>query len=172
MIGALMTTAEVEIAVANFLDPRRYLIVPNVWWGMGLNHECDIFAVSRTGYVTEVEIKVNRYDLKRDRLKHHAHGSKLIKRLFFAIPESLIQVIQFVPEDAGVIVVNETEWAGTCRLRRSATINKMARPLSEKELNHLGRLAAMRIWSLKRALSNRGNNADQFIITYEERRRE
>jgi len=162
-----MTTLEIELAISNFLDPRRYMIVPNIWWGMGLNHECDIFAVSKTGYVTEVEIKINRYDLKRDRRKSHAHGSKLIRRLFFAIPESLIPFIGYIQEEAGVIVVNETEWAGTCRLTRAATMNKMARPLLEKELNHLGRLAAMRIWSLKRTLIDRKHNTDQFIVTYE-----
>lgn len=163
-----MTTLEIEIAVSTFFGVSRYMIVPNVWWGLGLNHECDIFAVSKTGYVSEVEIKTNRYDLKRDRKKSHAHGSKLIRRLFFAIPESLITFIGYIQEQAGVIVVNETEWAGTCKLIRPATMNKLARPLKSEEIQNLGRLASMRIWSLKETLANRDNNHDPCIITYED----
>jgi hypothetical protein len=160
-----MTTPEIEIAVSDFFGVSRYMIVPNVWWGLGLNHECDIFAVSKTGYVSEVEIKINRYDLKRDRKKPHAHGSKLIRRLFFAIPESLIPFIGYIQKEAGVIVVNETEWAGTCRLMRPATMNKLARPLKSEEIQHLGRLASMRIWGLKKSISN--HNENRIVLTWD-----
>ena len=36
------TTLEIETAVANYFGYRRQIIVPNVWWGLGFNHECEI----------------------------------------------------------------------------------------------------------------------------------
>jgi hypothetical protein len=85
--------------------------------------------------------------------------------LFFAIPESLIPFIGYIQEEAGVIVVNETEWPGTCRLMRPATMNKLARPLKPEEIQHLGRLAAMRIWGLKRSINN--HNKNRIVLTWD-----
>ncbi len=162
-----MTTAKIEIAVAKWFDTRLNMVVPNVSWGLGL-HECDLLVVTKSGYANEVEIKVNRYDLKKDQLKRHGHYSNLIHRLFFAIPVPLMEFREYIPERAGIIVVDFSNdaWGPFCRLERPAKINKLAQKLSPDQIQHLGRLAAMRIWSLKQTLvyGNGNEPCDKYCI--------
>lgn len=151
-ILAKLLTIDIEIAVAKYFGIRRHLIVPNVSWGLNL-HECDMLIVTRMGYATEVEIKTNLADLKRDSKKWHGHNSKKIKRLFFAVPEELgKQADMACPERAGIIVVHCQD---NCSLYRSALNNANADSLTQKEIIHLGRLASMRIWSLKQRIKER-----------------
>ena len=154
-----MNSLEIEIAVSELFGVRRHLMVPNVSWGLGI-HECDMLIVTKSGYANEVEIKISQYDLKQDQKKTHGHRSRLIRRLFFAIPMELQEFGNYVPERAGIIVVNNgcshpspgnnnQPW---CKITRPAQINKDAKPLSQEQIIHLGRLASMRIWSLKRTI--------------------
>ncbi len=140
------TCPEIESAVARFFDPRRNTIVPNVWWGMGLNHECDLFVLTKTGFAYEVEIKTSRADLKADLFKRHGHDSVQIRKLYFAIPEKLEFCIDLIPEKAGVLVVYP---GGAVKKYREATLNKLAHPLTEARQLKLAQLGTMRIWSLK-----------------------
>ncbi len=161
-----MTTIEIEVAVARFFDIRRNLIVPNVSWGLGFTHECDLLVVTKSGYANEIEIKTGLYDLKRDGLKRHGHRSKKIRRLFFAFsPELLGPALRFVREDAGLMVVEKNRVI----VNRPAVINKEARPLTNEEICHLGRLASMRIWGLKEALVNRIRGMkEEAIVSWED----
>lgn len=163
-----MTTIEIEVAVARLFDIRRNLIVPNVSWGLGFNHECDLLVVTKSGYANEIEIKTGLYDLKRDGLKRHGHRSKKIRRLFFAFPEELLgPALRFVGAEAGLIVVDK----GLAKINRHAIINKGARPLTDDEICHLGRLASMRIWGLKETLVNKMNGMkDEVIVSWEDGR--
>lgn len=164
-----MTTLEIELAVSGFFGVRQHLMVPNVSWGLGL-HECDMLIVTKSGFANEVEIKVSRYDLKRDLNKHHGHRSRLIRRLFFAIPKDLSEFTNLIPEHAGIILIVKNQYdENVCNLVRPAQVNKGAKPLTTEQIIHLGRLASMRIWSLKGTLVNRKNNHDQCVVTYEER---
>ena len=79
---AFDTAAEIEVVVAQYFDPRRNVIVPNVWWGWGLRHECDLVVMTKTGYAYEVEIKVSRSDLKADLKKRWALQQKAAKAVF------------------------------------------------------------------------------------------
>ena len=63
-----MKAIDIELAVSNYLNPRTNLIVPNVHWGMCL-HECDLLVITRSGYAWEVEIKVSRVDLIKNKEK-------------------------------------------------------------------------------------------------------
>src|SRR5262245_35861210 len=99
-----MTALEIETIIAYKFGVRRNIIVPNVSWGLGL-HECDILIVSQSGYATEVEIKISKYDLKKDLVKGHGHANDKIKYLVFAIPEKIEQHIDLIPAEAGIIVI-------------------------------------------------------------------
>ncbi len=157
---AKISTMEMECALANYFNPRTNLIVPNVSWGMGL-HECDLLILSQAGYLTEVEIKVSKADLKRDQKKWHGHRSLAIKRLFFALPHYLesIDCIEMVPERAGIIIVSakdnvpgEYPWAPRCREIRPAQRNKAPGKVDDYGRYKIARLGALRIWGLKRKL--------------------
>ncbi len=152
-----ITTPEMEIALSQFLRYRVNLIVPNVGWGMNM-HECDLLVVSKAGYLTEIEIKITRADLRRDLKKRHLHKSPRIKRLFFALPDYLESCQHMVPERAGIILVSAADRASTypyscgCRRIRAAVTNKAAGKITDYDRYKIARLGALRIWDLKRKL--------------------
>ncbi len=153
-------TLNMEVAVSNYFAPRRNLIVPNVSWGL-FGHEVDICVLSPAGYATEVEIKVSRSDLIKDKGKRHGHNEPMIKYLYFAIPEHLEKDIEHIPERAGVLIVKwnepfqsyrrvEAGW-WSCKKKREPKI-QYNRKWTDYERANLLRLGAMRIWGLKEKL--------------------
>lgn len=145
------TVNEIEIAVARYFDARINMIVPNIFWGLDLQHECDLFVLTKTGWAYEVEIKVCKYDLRNDAKKRHGHNSKLLRKLYFAIPEKLESEIDNIPERAGVLIVGA---GGRVKKVREAEQNKMAIKIPNDKALKLGRLAAMRIWNLKTVINS------------------
>ena len=145
---------DIEIAVAKHFGYRQHLIVPNITWGLGFTHELDLLIMTRSGYVTEIEIKTSRADLKRDLLKRHQHRSQRIQRHFLAVPKALTaSALEFFQPPWGILsVCEETRWVTEIR---GATKNKDSKPLDAGEINHLYELASMRVWTLKETLSSR-----------------
>ena len=146
-----MTAKDVELAIVDWLDVRQYLIVPNVSWGLGV-HECDLLALSKSGYATEFEIKVTKADLIRDSKKEHGHRSGKIKHLYFAIPEEIESCADLIPANAGIVVIEYWSYRFHCRILREAPANGNARPFTDEERFKLARLGTMRMWNLKRTL--------------------
>jgi len=148
-----MHAGDIEIAIAHRYGWRRYFIVPNVHWGLNFWHELDMLVVSPVGWATEIEIKVSASDLKADKKKIHGHRSDRIRQLYFAVPEDLrAKAMELIPERAGLIIVKPdmAPYAyGKTEIVKTPKTNSGARKLNEKELQKLGKLAAMRIWSLK-----------------------
>lgn len=153
-----MKTIEMEISLAEYFSPRVNLIVPNVSWGF-YSHECDLLLISKSGYATEIEIKISQADLKADLKKKHGHINNKIKYLYFALPEYLESYIEYVPEHAGIILVGEREgkkYRWLCQYSYKANCKIIRSPqkqgnykLSIEEQSHIGKLGAMRIWGLK-----------------------
>jgi len=146
-----MNTKVMEIALAKYFDPCKNLIVPNVSYGM-IRYECDLLLMSKSGYLTEIEIKISKQDLKKDRKKRHNHDSRKIKYLYFAIPYKLIED----KDKAGIIVVKNNlrnfnpfyKQRNICEIiRKPKILNKYK--LSDKEKFKLARLGAIRVWKLK-----------------------
>lgn len=151
-ISRKIKTIDIEVALAYYFDYRRNLIVPNVSWGLH-THECDMFIMSKSGYATEVEIKISRADLKKDSEKRHGHASNKIKQLYFAIPPHLLPDIEYIPERAGILIVYYKEHAlypTVYKLRDAVTNNTYK--YSPNEISKLARLGTLRIWSLKQKL--------------------
>jgi hypothetical protein len=147
-----ITAKEMELAIAEWLGPRSHLIVPNVSWGM-LNHEADLLCLSRSGYATEIEIKVSLSDLRRDRKKRHQHEHSLIRHLYFAVPASIGDCWADVPAGAGIIVVDDshqnTPYASWPKIIKPPRANPLARRFSVEQQYQLARLGTLRIWTLK-----------------------
>jgi len=152
-----------EIALCRYLNYRVNLVAPNVSWGM-FTHECDLIRLTPSGDCTEIEIKVDLSDLKKDKDKAHLHrdgngyGVNKIKYLYFAIPDYLERHIEYIPEMAGILVVKEEmkDWYDKPILR----VNEIRKPkkqsdykFTEKQRTKLLELLAMRIWKLKIKLS-------------------
>lgn len=145
-----MKSLDIEIAVMVYLGTRANLIVPNVSYGMDL-HECDILSLSRSGYATEVEIKVSYHDLLKDKEKWHGHHDKKIAQLFFAVPELLEgRALNVIPERAGLFVAKKV-YEGLVEIVqvKGCQRNENALKWTDEERCKLARLGTMRILKLK-----------------------
>ena len=155
-----MKAAEVELAVENYFGRRKNIIVPNVSWGFnGLYYEADLVVVSKSGYAKEIEIKVTRSDLIRDKNKKHGHNCDKFKELYFAIPEKLLNDKEHIPDDAGILICSKVTYEGevfyrACLEREAKKKNATALTLSEKY--QLTRLGTMKIWNYKKKLIKQG----------------
>ena len=140
------TAKEIEIRLAYWFGIRKYVTVPNVSWGL-LPYEADLLILTRSGYVWEVEIKVSRGDLLRDRKKRHQHDSRIVRQLWFAIPERIHACcVEHVPEKAGILVLCGD---GSVKEVRKTAVNRSAPRLTDNAQFRFARLGALRIWSLK-----------------------
>ena len=148
-----MKTIDMEVLLASRFNFVQNIIVPNVQWGMGV-HECDLFVLRPSGYAVEIEIKISKADLIKDKDKWHGHRSNVIRELWFAVPEKLEPYIEHIPERAGILIARECA-RDTYRLYelRRPIINKIAKKHTDHERAKLARLGAMRIWGLKRKLA-------------------
>jgi hypothetical protein len=158
-----MTTAEVEVAVANYFGVRQNMIVTNVKWGLGFEHELDVLVLTKSSYAHEIELKISKQDLMRDFQKKHNHESNKIKSLYYAMPVEMEGCADIIPSHAGILIAEWREvweWHSgkqifignklDCRKIREPRINKNANKLTDKEVLHLGKLASMRIWRMKK----------------------
>ena len=155
-----MKSTDIEIAVSALINFRVNVIVPNVSWGLGLNHECDVLVLDSKNRFTEIEIKISKSDLMRDLKKIHGHRSKYISRLAFAVPFELVETCEKVlDKSVGIIVVKaiskgvgtyyEATWYRQCRH------NKFSEKVPEKMIRKFFELGCMRIWTLKRHLKQK-----------------
>lgn len=153
-----MTAEDIELAIAEQWNWRQNIIVPNVTWGMGFSHELDLLIVTKAGYGIEVEIKVDKSDLKRDKLKKCEHGGDKIKAVYFAVPREFGDISEHISPEYGIIHVTDDEdvpsWRRT-QIIRQATYNKGCRPFTQEEQFTLCRLGCMRIWGLKAKIRER-----------------
>lgn len=151
----MITTLEMEIALADYFGIRQNLIVPNVSWGMGI-HECDLFVLTQAGYGREVEIKISKSDLIKDKNKNHGHFSSKIKFLDFAIPDYLQEYIDEIPDRAGIIIVDSNKEWRRCKRIRKPVLNSRYK-YTDGERLQLAKLGTMRIWGLKKTIASHKN---------------
>lgn len=145
-------SGHMEVAVAKLVGYRRNVIVPNVSWGLGLHHECDMLYLDDKGRFTEVEIKISLSDLRADFKKWHQHKSNIISRLQYAVPEKLAEhALNIIPKGSGLIVVSWDEHLGyfVARYEVVGTHNKACQKPKPETVQNFMRLGCMRIWSLK-----------------------
>lgn len=152
MPNAVLDAVQVELVVARHFNYRQNIIVPNVWWGLGLGYEADMVVLRPSGWAVEVEIKVTAADIRRDLDKRRlAHHSPLFRQLWFAVPEALASN-EYIPQQAGVLAVTLNRGVYQATTQRSAALNKEARQWTELEQMKLLHLGLMRIWGLKEGL--------------------
>lgn len=146
-------SGHIELAVARYLDYRKNLIVPNIFWGLNFNYEIDLLVLTENNYAWEIEIKTSISDLKADFKKRHQHDSPRIKRLYFAIPSTIKdKATELIPDRAGLLIINDDPLNLWTKLEKTPKTNKQATPFTSQERLKLSELGAMRIWSLKETL--------------------
>lgn len=126
-------------------DRRRYLVLPNAYYGMGFSYEMDLLIITWTGRIGyEVEIKISLADLKRDLSKSKFEASKYtgknrlsgrVAGMWYAMP---IQVwekgAEYVPADAGVIVIGERELSARGKTWSAPHASVIRKPARKKQL--------------------------------------
>jgi hypothetical protein len=173
-----MTTLQLEIALMNYLDIRRNLIVPNVtdMSNCPIYFETDILSLSNSGFASGFELKVSKADLKGDLKKSHIRNLyklnyksylniyfKGLKYFSYCVPEDLKEdALNQIPEYFGLFV---------CYLNRDGIykIKQIRKPKmlfnyiwSNEDRYELSRLGSMRILNLK----DRINNLENKYISY------
>jgi len=162
-VATKLHVGHIECAVVHLLNYRVYTIVPNVSFGLGLNHECDLLCLDAKGRFTEIEIKISAGDLKADFKKSHGHRSKYIGRLVYAMPEDLIKSHgHLVPQECGLISVGNVtkpKYKGSeglveyttlaARWIRQVKHDKDTQEVPDKTKMKFMQLGCMRIWTLK-----------------------
>lgn len=150
-------TIEIEIALAKYFDVRKNIIVPNISFGLSGMHECDMFVISKAGFVTEVEIKISKADFMKDFEKGHNHKDRQnrIKYFYYAMPIDLYDKVKdLIPEHAGILTCERLknylriEFVKVIEVRKPQMIAK-ARKLTDEEQFKVTKLGCMRIFSLK-----------------------
>ena len=82
---------QIELAIMNYPDFnfRQNLMVFRVTGGSNVvNHECDCLIMTKSGYLTEIEIKRSYADFLNDFKKDHVHKDDRIKAFYFMVHES------------------------------------------------------------------------------------
>lgn len=164
-----------EFNIQNSLTTRLFQdyhnIMPNYtplgWW------ECDLFAVSRSGYFVEYEIKITSSDFYQDAKKERQQircpiGGKLVNapttenkhsmlarrstqgpsRFYFVLPEGVVDTSE-VPEWAGIM--RASMFGGrTCvaRERKAPTLHKVM--VDPRIIHHVQKTFYYRFWNERR----------------------
>lgn len=129
---------------SRFAQRKNWLVIPNVSWGF-LRYEADMLVITKAKYCTEIEVKVSMADWKQDFDKRkHKTPDPRIKYQFYAAPYDL--ALRYpeldLPAGWGVIGVGDSEGI---RILKEADARK-SRPVTDKELMILARLACFRVW--------------------------
>ncbi len=85
------TIEEIELSLMNseLFNFRQDLMVFRVSDFSGIvNHECDCLIMSKSGYLTEIEIKRSYSDFLADFRKKHTHQDPHLKAFYFLVHES------------------------------------------------------------------------------------
>lgn len=151
-----LTIDEIELAIVNstLFNKRTDIFVPNVSWGL-LNHEADMVIMTKSGYLTEIEIKRSWEDFKADFKKDHHHEDERVDKLYYCVPLSIKERV------ADYLIENEIPFTGILyyseegKIRTHNTGGKFytgGRKLFLEEQLTIARLGCMRVWNLKKKL--------------------
>lgn len=99
---------EIEVALSksdafNFVRNIIAFNVNGMSGSLNIFHECDMLVLSKSGYLTEIEIKRSWSDFLADFKKEHSHESMgIIKYFYYCIPEGLLDKVYDKLEDMKV----------------------------------------------------------------------
>ena len=136
----------------------KKVCIPNVsmYGNNTTEYEADFIYIDlKTRFITEVEIKTDIRDFRRDFKKKRYHDCKNVKYLYYAMPRNLYEEnrneINFFLREAGLILIDEIdtydfrgniyEFGGFIK---RAKPRKEIYPLSDKELMYYLRIGCMK----------------------------
>ena len=90
-----LTVQQIQLALHNsgLWNKRSDIMVPNLSWGL-LPYEADFVVMTKSGYLTEVEIKRSWEDFKADFNKDHRHDDERIYHFFYCVPIAIFDKVK------------------------------------------------------------------------------
>lgn len=154
-----LTLDQIHLALRNsgLWNKRSDIMVPNLSWGL-LSYEADFVIVSKSGYMTEIEIKRSWEDFKADFKKDHRHNDERVYYFAYCVPEGISdRVIAYLKEKKqderyiilpAVLTYSEDMRIGTTELKIFDNLNvKNRRKLFLEEMFMIARLGQLRYWA-------------------------
>lgn len=148
-----MKSKQIQAALSGPNSPFRMRVntvcATNISWGLFSWGEADYVVVTKARFLVEIEIKVSPTDFKRDILKKKwksGDREKMVRRFYYAVPLEMVDKIrEFLPEDAGLITVEQTKSYGyRVKVVKESEVNRNAREMTDKEIYNLARLQCFR----------------------------
>lgn len=151
-----LTIDEIELAIVNsgLFNKRNDIIVPNVSWGL-LNHEADMVVMTKSGYLTEIEIKRSWEDFKADFKKDHQHDDERVDKLYYCVPLSIKERVADYLTENEIPFTRLLYFSEEGKIYTHNTGGKFytgGRKLFLEEQLTIARLGCMRVWNLKQKL--------------------
>lgn len=155
-----MTEKEMQLTLGKHFG-IQYICIPNVlmtgeykkdilpeienlkpWERPSKMYEADFIYITKSGYLTEVKIKVdiNDFDFK----KKIYHSSSMVSALYYAFPEELYKKYKDEIHDktagiAGIIMVSYD-----CKVKAKAPKRKEVAPLTDTQIKNFMRIGCMK----------------------------
>jgi hypothetical protein len=174
-----MTEWDIQNAIFRDYHTAHFLICPNyspAGW-----HECDVFSVTKAGYMNEYEIKLTKADFKKDAGKMERekftwsgpvtnrstkHQRLAIgdpqgpARFFFVLPVGIVDDVD-VPEFAGIIRASAHPKSGRIHLEKTREAKRLhEQKVSQLVADHVKGVFYWRLWS-ERIRNARKNSSKQ-----------
>lgn len=107
-------------------------------------YEADFIYITKSGYLTEIEIKVDINDFRSDFNKKVYHSSPLVSSLYYAFPETLYKKYKDEINDktagiAGIITVSYD-----CKVKSKAPKRKNIKALTDTQIKDFMRIGCMK----------------------------
>lgn len=168
-LATSLSVDEIQLAILQIdvFNPRRNIVIPNLSFGL-LDHEADLAIISKSGYMTEIEIKRSLPDLKADFKKKKDFICERVYQFFYCVPDSLVLAcrdlcIQHDRPISGIISYSEDAHISIHHGEIWESYDKAwphysgGRRLFIEEQLQAARLGAMRVWEIKAKLYNTHN---------------
>lgn len=140
-----------QICIPNVLMTGEYKkdILPEIenleeWQKPSKMYEADLIYITKSKYLTEIEIKVDINDFRNDFKKKIYHSSQLVSSLYYSFPEELYkkykdEIRERVEGIAGIITVSYD-----CKVKAKAPKRKEVAPLTDTQIKNFMRIGCMK----------------------------
>lgn len=157
-----LSVQQIQLGLRNsdLFNQRSDIIVPNLSWSI-LPYEADLIGISRSGQVTEVEIKRSLADLRADYKKDHRHDASCVTYFYYCVPEKLVEKAKTVilenEQKRSVVPITEKDCPALLYYNENGQIfhtdfGKAKRfgfhQSSSDDRENAGRMASLRYWDL------------------------
>lgn len=139
------------ICIPNVLMTGEYKkdILPEVeklkpWERPSKMYESDFIYITKSGYLTEVEIKVDINDFRSDFNKKVYHSSPLVSSLYYSFPETLYKKYKDEINDKTAGITGIITVSYDCKVKVKAPKRKEVAPLTDTQIKDFMRIGCMK----------------------------